>query len=821
MESFRPKPFYFINTAAPADLTREACREAMRALAEAGFGGCVLFNKPPTGFDEKCFLSDFWFETLENFIVAGREFGLELWLNDGFDYPPGDAAGRIAARDSTLHQERLVLNAKGEAEPVRMAWGYPAFELPESSELFIELVYEAHRKRLERYFGNGLYGFFSDCDNRRINAFVLKNLEDGQYFPWSRNFSAEFGRRHGYAVEPYLADILRGEAPERPTLDYWRTAGELYQAWFANNHAWCRAHGLHYTFHTSDTGPLTMRECRRASLFSEGDPFTLFQHSDCPGTDHEIALLDGGIHYDARYRVPVKCWGTPGRAGYRNFADTRHDVRAKYAASASFMQRAPRTMCEMFAATNFGTDFQELRRIAMWQIMMGVNFIVPHAVHHRFFGTTKYFAPPEFLHGTLRDGLREFNAMLAEACRIASQGTLCAPVALVDPAEAVWRGDENASQNLLALCDRLNRSAVGYVVVSRAYLAEHRDDFALAVDPADWDGTLELAGLPGGEVHFSGGELGYMRRRHADGSEFLIACNLWSDRELSGSLRWRDQDYVLALAPGEYAVLGGPDERFRPPAAGQTVLTLPMFAEAEFAAPQRIPLDCPKREDGERREFVWRNRGDAGPLLLEWPEVFAGVIECDGAVIRPERRMRFFDDPYVCAELPADASAPGEHRLVFDGPAVPQQSAHLCGRAEVALWTEGTSEKTLAAEYNLALHAPKRYTMELAPRRRRLRLGTPLSEQGELFYEGKTIWTWRFTLDRPASLLDFRGSSGVCDVVLDGVEAGRRIAEPYLMPLTVAPGCHELKIVLYGSLGALLEGGNAEVRLAPVIRLCE
>lgn len=94
MQSYRPKPFYFIDTTDPAELTREVCRHAMLKLRDAGFGGCVLFNKPPLGFDQKSYLSDFWFDTLENFILAGRELGLEMWINDGFDYPPGAAAAR-------------------------------------------------------------------------------------------------------------------------------------------------------------------------------------------------------------------------------------------------------------------------------------------------------------------------------------------------------------------------------------------------------------------------------------------------------------------------------------------------------------------------------------------------------------------------------------------------------------------------------------------------------------------------------------------------------------------------------------------------------
>ena len=816
MRDFRPKPFYFIDTADPAELTPDACRRAMAALAAAGYGGCVLFNKPPTGFDPKQYLSDFWFETLENFIVAGRDLGLEMWVNDGFDYPPGDAAGRIAARDPGLRQQRLRLAADGGVEVVETPWGFPAFELPESSELFIELVYEAHRTRLGKYFGNGLCGFFSDCDNRRVNAFNLKALENGRYFPWSRDFAAGFRRRFGYDVTPRLPAILRGRDPDAQA-DYWRYAGELYQKWFANNYAWCRAHGLKYTFHTSDTGPLPVSECRRSSLASEGDPLELLAHSDFPGTDHELALLDGGTHYDARYRIPTKIWGTPGRAGYENFAATRSDVRAKLAASAAFLYDSDGVMCEMFAATNFGTDFQELRRIALWQVMMGVNFIVPHAVHHRFFGSVKYFAPPEFLHGTLRTGLEEFNAMLTDACRIASEGRYCAAVALLSPVEAIWRGDDAASGRFLDLCDRLNRSAVGYVIVTPGYLSAHRDEFARVIDPVTWDGNLSLAELPGGDVRFDGGELGFMRRRRDDGTEFLIACNLWSDRELTGSLHWGGREYVLALAPGEYAVLGGAEERFRTPLAAETVAELPTEADAAFSAPQRIPLECPNRVDGETREFVWENCAAVGSLALEYPAEFRGTILCDGVPLGAGREIAVFDDRYREIELPPDASACGAHRLVWTGSMPPTCPARLRGDVEVSLIADGKGEAVLST-YNLTVLRPLRHRMILAPRRRRLRLGELLGAQGEVFYDGDATLTWRFTLPAAASGIDLPGTCGVCDIELDGRPPVRCIAEPYRVMLDIPAGEHELNLTLHGSLGALMEGGNSAVALPDAIR---
>ncbi|MBE6368992.1 MAG: hypothetical protein E7056_02385 [Lentisphaerae bacterium] len=832
MHNFKPIPFYFINTTDPAALSREACRKAMQDLAENGYGGCVLFNKPPTGFDEKLYLTDYWFDTLENFIIPARELGLEIWINDGFDYPPGDAAGRIKAENPTLVQQRLRLNAQGVAEAVDTEWGFPAFELPESSDLFIKYVYEAHKERLGKYFGNGIYGFFSDCDNRRINSFTTRYLEDGRYYPWSKNFQAEFIQRRGYDITPYLTDILHDRAPEQ-SADYYQVAGELYRQWFANNHAWCQRNNLKYTFHTSDTGPLTAQFCRRTSLVSEGDAMELLFHSDFPGTDHEIGLLDSGIHYDARYRIAHKLWGTAGRGSYQDFGNTLYDVRAKYAASAAFMLEkkagkngspdGPRTMCEMFAATNFGTDFQELRRIAMWQIMMGVNFIIPHAVHHRFYGSTKYFAPPEFLHGALRNGVKEFNELLAGACEIASRGKYLAEVAVIDPSENIWRHDRAASGKLLAICDLLNRSAVGYVVVTRKDAELYGRDFAMVIDPAEFTGALSLETLPGGDVSFSGGDLAYMRRWSESDGEFLIACNLWSDCELSGELNYAQKQYNIVLAPGEYAVLGGGKlESYRTAAIKKTVCTLPLTTQVEYLADQRIPLEVPAQKTVQGSEsiyeFVWNNQTALTALTLEWSSQFKGRIYCDDCEIKAERQLNIFDDQYNAARLPEVASAMGIHKIKVCGEELSgTEPIYLSGDIAVTLWTDSAvTSRAVHATYNLIVDEPKRIVMDLETRKPELVCALPLAVQGNIFYDGAVVFKWDIDLAETAEYIDLGKTSGVCDIYLDGVKVQRSIVQSGALPLEIAAGKHKLEIKLYGSLGLLLEGGNGKIQLGQI-----
>ena len=148
-EEFKPVPFYFINTTRKEELSPAEAGKAMKRLKDAGYGGCIFFNKPPTGFSREEYLSDYWFEVTENFIIAAGEQQLEFWINDGYDFPPGDVAGRIEAVAPALKQRRLKRFPDGHIEAVEVDWGFPAFEEPESSRLFIQLLYGFVRIKLK------------------------------------------------------------------------------------------------------------------------------------------------------------------------------------------------------------------------------------------------------------------------------------------------------------------------------------------------------------------------------------------------------------------------------------------------------------------------------------------------------------------------------------------------------------------------------------------------------------------------------------------------------------------------------------------------
>jgi len=791
-DQFRPVPFYFLNTTDRDAYTPQEINKAMTKMQSLGYGGIVLFNKPPTGFDEKSYLSEEFFELTSHFIHAARALDMQLWINDGFNYPPGDAAGRIRAAAPELKQLRLYPHADGKLDIREVEWGFPAFEDPRSSELFIQFVYEEYYRRFAPYFGNGITGFFSDADNRRFNAATARQMPE-KYYPWSRNFPEIFFNRFHYRIEENLARLF-DDRPDQVKNNYWLLCGELYQQWFANNHAWCRAHNVLYTFHTSDTGPLNYSFCRRSSLFTEGRPLDLLAHADYPGTDHEIYALDGGTHYDNRLFTPKVTWGG-GTAEIINpdRNNTFRDIRAKYAASAAILNGSKRVMCEMFAATNWGTDFNELRRIAAWQIMQGVNFIVPHAVHHRFTGKTKFFAPPEFSHSNLQYGVKEFNDTLTRWCQAASAGEYLADYAVIDPTEKVW--SNHSGEPFFRFCDQLNRRADGCIIVPENFCG----DIANIVDPLQ-----HIPELPPPAVTFSGGELAYMRRRE-NGEEFLLAANIWQEKTVSGTLDFHGKKYEIELDPGEIAIVGGRFESYRTPEKYHSVRRLTGDLPVVWEQPNLIAFD--------QELHLTASETLSARLLL--PADYSGEVMCNGKTFVCSGKQYVFDDRYIYGEI---TLRPGKNTIILSENVEFFTPALLMGEFDAALQTSGDYATLTYTTYLLKIFAPEQYELTLTPRRQRLSSACGWEKQGQPFYSGSARLDLGEIDCQAGEKLVLPEFTGIAELLIDGISSGRSGCSPYRFPLP--PGTHHLQLRLWNSMANRFERYAAPSGLTAPPEIC-
>ncbi len=850
-EDYRPIPFYFLTTTEDTALSREAIREAINMLEAAGYGGCVVFNKPPTGFTREEYLGEKWFRTTRYFVEEALKKHLAIWINDDFTPPPGDVGGRIAKIAPHLKQQRLVLENSG-AVTVKndVEWGFPAFEYPESSRLFIELVYEAYKKYLGEFFGKGIVGIFSDADNRRMFHGVLP--ED--YFPWSGNFSGECETTFGYRVEPHLRDILQWKGGQA-AVDYWRLTGRLYQQWFANNHEWCRKNNLKYTFHTSDSGPRSFDETLRSSIFTEGDAFELHAHADFPGTDHELRGLNGGttLFPDKLWICEHACWGQPNeKCRAWTFSNPAGDVRAKLAGSAAFLNNAPRAMCECFAATNWSCETDDLRRIAIWQIMQGINFFVPHAVHHRVFGSTKYFAPPEFLrYGVLAKSVKPLNDHLTDLCEIASRGELIAPVALLDPTEEIWRTGR-AFPRFFELCVELNRQPHGYVIAPLRAVIQNDKQFRVAINPGmtlsdevrkqiaeagvvliESNETDRLHSLIPVDLNFKGTGRPHVMRRHVDGGDMFLIANIEDDHEIIETVKYSGKDHTIVLLPGEVAVFAPDGSDYRKPTTIRASLPLSETADVTWDAPNSITLFRWEDAGGNAKPihfqngelyFRWRNSQDLPAIRLLVPLGVAGTFTFDGVTLADGQQRMIFDERYLAYDLP-NSGITGEHVIAMTGGGMAWESpCYLEGEFDCQIEQDWKDETVPCfVYYNFKLDLPKFAKVTLHKRRKTLATNRSWARQGHIFYSGSAVYRFEFTIpdDFKHPILQLGRVHCRAELTINGKNLGCRIFPPFEFDLKGISGKCVAELRVENTLGNRLDGYGAPSGLTAIPELID
>lgn len=824
-ENYKPIPFYFITTDKKEELTFECAVKSLANVKKAGFGGVILFNKPPQGFNQENYLGETWFYMIKNFTLAAKELNLKIWINDGFDYPPGAVAGRVEKLDGGLSQQRVVLK-NGEIGFEKAEWGYPAFEHPRSAELFQKLVYEAYKKHVGEFFGNVVEGFFSDADNRKVNYEVFsENSKVRDYFPWSDGFDNIFTEKYGYDIKPYLKSILKRENSTQ-AVDYWEFAGELYQSWFKSNYKWCRENGLKYTFHTSDTTPMKIETSQRSSVFTEGRIYNMQANCDFPGTDQELLELNGGKHYALQdLYVPEMTWGGSDK-GFKSegFYNVYGDLRAKLAASTAFLANKEGAMCEMFAASNWGATYNDLRCIAAFQIMQGISFVVPHAYHYRLLGNTKYFAPPDFsANSHLNFEISKFNDMLTEYACICGEGELIAPIAVTNITEELWRGTGEPKE-LFDACEALNRLPYGYVIADVDVIKENKDRFLAVIDTgAERIGELENTGLEILKVHeldkltkiipcdisYSGeGNPHFLRKRMPGGEETLIIANIENEGEICGTLKAGNKVYHIALETGEIAYFRGNMERYRKPGIiNRKVLNLPKDMEVCWLSENMIPLERFENANGNavlktsgenELFFTFSAEDDVSAAKLYLPKTAFGKVHeitVNNKAAQDFESTKMYDEDYVAAGIKLvrgrNVIKIEKNDLFFE-----EDRLLLTGDFGVDIKISGEGFMLCGAQYNLNRYIPKDALITLKSRQKILSLNQSWAEQGHPFYSGEVIYKTNIHIaeEMDNALLHFPGLSNGCKVYIDGEFKGSAIFKPYSISLSNISGEHSLEV---------------------------
>ena len=868
---YRPKPFYFITTKDPNELTVEKFKENLTHVKEIGFGGIMIFNKPIEGFGADDYLSEGWFQMVENVAIACKDLGLDLWINDGFDYPPGDVAGKVKKLAPELNAKRIKL-IDGVPTVVDVDWGFPAFEEKKSGELFHQLVYDEYAKHVGKYFNDPITTFFSDTDNRRVQPSSMFNEKSPMrdYFPWSTDFEQSFKEIYGYDIMPHMADVLNRKNIKE-SADYWEHAGRLYQRWHKGNHEWMQAHGLKYTGHSSDSSPYLQTEAPRSSCFTEGRFSDVQNNWDYPGTDQELYAIDGGKHMvKHNWYGPTVIWGEEiHEPKMERFADVSEDLRAKQAGATAFMYGKKGAMCEMFAASNFDVEPWALKHIAAFQIMQGITHIVVSAYAHRLHSQIKYFAPPEYSkHSLLQYSMDVINTEMASLACMMNKGKDVFPIVMIDPTEYVWRGEYDRKP-YFEVFTKLNRLPYGFTICDTEKIIKNDYGFKVAIVagitlPEQTVKALESKGITvisdkeldelptliDCEVKYIGEGTPHFVRKVIDGEEFTFIGNIESESPISGKIYAYGKEKQITLYPGDVRYISkNYDDIPEPEKDGVAVYTLDKEVPVSFDRPNLIQMEyftnngqVVAKTSDNNLTFEFDAKDNLSGLKLYVPYVrnivettilneneihkIDGVKNIVDEITLNGQPLSFtngkvFDEQYRVYALPEIKQ--GTNILVIKKSGIYEKYDRILleGEFDAYIKTDGKKGLNVLSYYNMAVCLPTQAQITLAKRSTTLKTDKSVALQGQPFYSGAITYKFSATVQESGEYrFKFPDINDAGFLYINGKFNQKIVKPPYTYYFSLEKGKNDFELTVYNSIAnamtcylepsGILQGGILE-----------
>ncbi len=421
------------------------------------------------------YLSPGWFELVRLAVEHARRRGMRVWIEDEGKYPSGFAGGKFSSERPDLRMQALVVAEKlpvapgqtlarklppetvgaiavnladgsSQALEVRsdeLRWTAPAgkwevhvvehqfrtsptrsvsnptrgkdatnslcdYLNPGATRQFLAWTHEQYKKHIGGEFGRTFLGFMGDEPDYSI-----------QGIPWTPAVWAEFERRTGYDVRPYVASFFAPRLTEearRAKADYWDVWSDLFaENFFRVQAEWCAQNNLEYMVH------LNHEDMMMALVRSEGDYFKNMRYVQVPGID----------------TIWNQIW--PGKIS--DFP--------KLASSAAHLFGRPRAFTESFAAYKIRPTVEQAKWVIDHQLARGINL-----VQIMFYPSSAN--GPRAPSGML--GSEQFPALaryVSRASYLLSMGRPAAQIGVYHPTSSMWLGDEEANKSTLAIVQQL------------------------------------------------------------------------------------------------------------------------------------------------------------------------------------------------------------------------------------------------------------------------------------------------------------------------------------------------------------------------------
>lgn len=252
----------------------------LKGLKENGIDSVLLY--PRSGCEIE-YLSNEWFNTIENFINSAITLDMKIWLYDDFNWPSGDAGGKVSKIEAyRLRAIKLSGDEKGKITYKSMhnsgLFGekyFPNLLSYEAVDYFIKCTHEEYYKRFKEYFGTTIVGIFTDepsigycCEADSVPYY--DGIENDYKKEYNRHFNSDLQNEY----EEFYSNVIE------------LVSNRFNKCYISKLASWCKAHEVLMTGH----------------LMCDNDPIGATKHSGhflknlssfmLPGIDEIATSLD-------------------------------------------------------------------------------------------------------------------------------------------------------------------------------------------------------------------------------------------------------------------------------------------------------------------------------------------------------------------------------------------------------------------------------------------------------------------------------------------------------------------------------------------------
>ncbi len=456
LKEYQSIPFWSWND----KLDPDRLRQQIRDMKAAGIGG--FFMHARGGLTTE-YLSDEWLDDIKHCIDEAAKQGMDAWAYDENGWPSGFAGMKLIENPEnhahyltcearpTFDAEALACYRVEEGKLIRVTEDENEscvclYDRTNSSVVdilnwkivrkFIDETHEKYYARFKEDFGKVLAGFFTD---------------EPQYFRYQTAYSPVMLKAYRDLYSEDLLDELGAlfidcDSSDKLRWRYWKLMNDLYTEAFAGQiYRWCEEKGVKLTGHSIEERNLFGQMICCAGIM----PFYEYEH--IPGIDWLGREIDT-------------------------------EIAPKQVASAAQQLGKKHVITETFACCGWDVTPKELKRIAEWQYVNGVNQMCQHLYPYSIRGQRKRDYPAFYTnHNPWMKDFLDFNNYFTALGYMLAESHEIAETLVIHPVHSAYftfkRDDPSSVKDLdrrfANLVESLGARGIGHHYADESLLAKY------------------------------------------------------------------------------------------------------------------------------------------------------------------------------------------------------------------------------------------------------------------------------------------------------------------------------------------------------------